>query len=136
VLRDFTLQLIENDGRTINPNEYLEKILMPQKGFSDSIENKNRIRKTMINFFKERECVTLIRPTIDEQDLQKLDELELEQLRAEFVEQIIELRRKVLFSAKTKKMNGQEINGEILGKLLENYVNCFNTGNVPNVDNA
>ena len=89
MLRDFTLQLIENDGRTINPNEYLEKILMPQKGFSDSIENKNRIRKTMINFFKERECVTLIRPTIDEQDLQKLDELEIEQLRAEFVEQII-----------------------------------------------
>jgi Guanylate-binding protein, N-terminal domain/Guanylate-binding protein, C-terminal domain len=134
VVRDFALQLIENDGSVINTNEYLEKILQPQKGFSDAIETKNRIRNALNNYFRERECVTLVRPTINEQDLQKLDQLELSQLRNEFVEQIISLRRKVMFEAKIKKVNGQVVNGDLLGKLLESYVESFNSGNVPNIE--
>ena len=136
VVRDFTLQLIENDGRIINTNEYLEKVLQPQKGSGEVVDNKNKIRKVMTNYFKERECVTLVRPTIDEKELQNLDELELNQLRPEFVEQIVELRKKVLFGIKIKKVNGQEINGELLGKLLINYVDAFNSGVVPNIDST
>ena len=136
VVRDFTLQLIEDDGRTIAPNEYLEKALQQQKGNSESVENKNKIRRALTSYFRERECVTLVRPTIDEKDLQHLDELETHQLRSEFMQQVVELRRRVLCEAKPKKVNGQEVTGEILVGLLENYVEAFNSGAVPNIDIA
>ena len=136
VVRDFTLQLIEDDGQVIDPNEYLEKALRQQRGNSESVENKNRIRSTLTNYFRERECVTLVRPTIEEQDLQHLDGLQANQLRSEFVQQVGELRRKTMFEAKPKKVNGQEVSGEVLVGLMERYVEAFNSGAVPNIDIA
>jgi hypothetical protein len=38
VVRDFTLQLVDQEGEMISPKEYLEKALASQKGFSDAIE--------------------------------------------------------------------------------------------------
>ena len=70
VVRDFTLQLVDEDGETISSKEYLEKALHPQKGFSDNVENKNRIRRLMKTFFKDRDCTTIVRPTTDEDKLQ------------------------------------------------------------------
>ncbi len=72
VVRDFTLQLVDQDGEPMTSKEYLEKALEAQKGFSDSIEQKNRIRRLLKSFFKERDCCTMIRPTIGEETLQNL----------------------------------------------------------------
>ena len=44
VLRDFSLVLENSQGTRITPKEYLENALMQQKGISESVENKNRIR--------------------------------------------------------------------------------------------
>lgn len=55
IVRDFTLQLVDSDDENINPNQYLEKALEEQKGFSDKIEEKNRIRRMLKTFFKERQ---------------------------------------------------------------------------------
>jgi hypothetical protein len=69
VVRDFTLQLVDQEGEQISPKEYLEKALAAQKGFSDSIESKNRIRRLLKSFFHERDCVTMIRPLTNEERL-------------------------------------------------------------------
>ena len=69
VVRDFTLQLVDGEGETISPKEYLEKALQSQKGFSDSVEQKNRIRRLLKSFFMERDCVTMIRPLTNEERL-------------------------------------------------------------------
>jgi hypothetical protein len=37
-------------------------------------------------FFKERECCTMIRPLTNEDELQNLEHMEIDELRAEFVE--------------------------------------------------
>jgi hypothetical protein len=66
--------------------EYLEKALEPQKGFSDGVEQKNRIRRMMKSFFRERDCCTMIRPLTKEENLQNLEKMNMEELRAEFVE--------------------------------------------------
>ena len=66
VVRDFTLQLVDQEGEQISPKEYLEKALSNQKGFSDSVEQKNRIRRLMKSFFTDRDCVTMIRPLTNE----------------------------------------------------------------------
>ena len=43
VLRDFTLQLVDNDNNSITSKQYLERSLQEQPGSSDQIEMKNRI---------------------------------------------------------------------------------------------
>jgi hypothetical protein len=66
VLRDFALKLQDQDGCTITSKQYLENSLKEQKGSSDAIENKNRIRRLIKHFFKDRDCQTLVRPHEDE----------------------------------------------------------------------
>jgi hypothetical protein len=69
VVRDFTLRLEDSEGEPITSKEYLEKALDIQKGFSDNVEQKNRIRRLMKSFFKERDCCTMIRPLTNEENL-------------------------------------------------------------------
>jgi hypothetical protein len=61
------------DGNEISQKTYLENALKEQRGTSDSAENKNRIRRLIRLFFKDRDCCTLVRPVEDERNLQKLD---------------------------------------------------------------
>ena len=86
VVRDFTLQLVDSEGEPISSKEYLDRALANQKGFSESVESKNRIRRLLKSFFKDRDCCTMVRPLTKEDDLQTLEKRELNDLRAEFVE--------------------------------------------------
>ena len=56
VVRDFILQLVTPEGEAMTSREYFEAALQPQKGFSDAAEEKNRIRRLLKNFFKDRDC--------------------------------------------------------------------------------
>jgi hypothetical protein len=69
VVRDFSLKLHDLQGNAINSKEYLDQALSEQKGTSDSVENKNRLRRMICSFFKDRDCYTMVRPTEEEKDL-------------------------------------------------------------------
>ena len=84
----------------------MDKALALQKGFSDGVEEKNRIRRLLTSFFSDRDCHTLVRPLTNEADLQNLANMEMDQLRPEFFEQVIKLRRKMLHRMKAKTLNG------------------------------
>ena len=86
VLRDFALQLLDSEGNKITSRQYLENSLKEQKGVSDAVENKNRIRRLIKHFFKDRDCQTLVRPVEDEKELQSLNELPSSALRHEFID--------------------------------------------------
>lgn len=102
VVRDFALQLVDSSGEEISAKMYLDKALAPQNGFTDEIENKNRIRRLLNSFFPEKECFTLVRPLVDEQNLQNLESMDFDQLRPEFVEQMMTLRKHILTKNQTK----------------------------------
>ena len=136
VVRDFTLQLVDQEGEQITSKEYFEKALESQKGFSDAVEQKNRIRRLLKSFFKDRDCCTMIRPLTNEDDLQNLCEMDLDELRADFVEQVMQLRRKVINRVKPKTLNGKKLNGSMLANLAESYVVAINKGAVPNIETA
>ena len=70
VLRDFSLRLVDQAGNPITPKDYLENSLKPQKGLSEAVESKNRIRRLITEFFKDRDCFMLVRPTEQEKDIQ------------------------------------------------------------------
>ena len=136
VVRDFTLQLVDSDDENINPNQYLEKALEEQKGFSDKIEEKNRIRRLLKSFFKERQWFTMIRPVTNEESLQNLEKMDERDFRPEFLNQVTQLRKKVTHWVRPKILNGKELNPEMLISLAENYVLAINKGAVPNIENA
>ncbi len=85
IVRDFSLRMEDKHGVKITPKEYLENALSEQRGVTDIIENKNRIRRLLKYFFKERDCYTLVRPVEDEEKLQRLNTLETSEFRSEFV---------------------------------------------------
>lgn len=136
VVRDFALKLVDQHHNQITPKEYLENALQPQKGISDSVEAKNRTRKLLKHFFKERDCATMIRPLESERDLQRLNEMDNSELRPEFCEQMINVRKKIFKKIKPKTLNGKYLTGPMLAQLCRAYLDSINSGKVPNIESA
>ena len=82
ILRDFSLQLIDDNGETITPKEYLETVL---EGTKNAQDPKNKIRRLIKSYFKDRDCFTMVRPLTNEGQLQNLESFETEKLRPEFL---------------------------------------------------
>ncbi|KAL4496242.1 hypothetical protein ABPG72_012979 [Tetrahymena utriculariae] len=136
VVRDFALQMVDTQGQKITSKDYLERALENQKGVSDAIEQKNRIRRQLKHFFKDRDCATLVRPIEAETDLQRLNEMQNEQLRPEFITQISQLRKKIFRKIKPKIINGKALNGQQLVEICKAYIQAINKGTLPNIENA
>lgn len=136
VIRDFALKLVDPDGNPITAKDYLEKSLESQKGFSDSLDQKNKIRQLLKDFFKERNCITLVRPLTKEENLQNLERMDLSQLRPEFSEQVNNLRKMVLKNIRPKTLNGQVLNGAMFCSMIKSYMEAINQGAVPVIENA
>jgi len=136
VVRDFSLRLIDTQQNPISQKQYLENSLQPQKGNSDAIEEKNRIRRMIKQFFKDRDCFTMVRPVENELDLQKLQSLPDDAFRPEFQHQVENLRSRIYKKTKPKILNGKVLNGEMLLELCLAYTEAINTGSVPNIQNA
>ena len=60
----------------------------------------------------------------------------LSELRPDFVNQVVQLRKKVLHRVKAKTLNGKELSGSMLATLAESYVQAINNGAVPNIESA
>jgi hypothetical protein len=72
VIRDFSLQLINDNGDEISSSQYLELALSTEHLKETQ---KTQLRKVINQAFSQRECFTLIKPMIDEQKLQSLDQV-------------------------------------------------------------
>lgn len=60
----------------------------------------------------------------------------MENLRAEFVEQVYTLRKKVLNRIKPKQLNSKPLNGEMLFNLAKSYADSINAGAVPSIESS
>jgi len=136
VLRDFTLKLEDDKGKKINSNQYLENCLKPQSGFSEAIATKNQIRRLITDSFRERECVTLVRPAEDENVLRNLSQYSLNDLRPEFHKQMKSFLNRVSSNVRPKQVMGRSLNGEMFATLVESYAEALNSGEVPEVHSA
>jgi hypothetical protein len=130
VLRDFALQLTSVDGGdTVDSNTYMEEALAGEK---------QDARSHLRNYFKNRGCATLIRPVMEESDLQNLNTLGDASLRSEFLEAAVDLRNRILSSTANRPMQHNEtmLSGGMLGALVERYVKDVNAGSVPHIGDA
>jgi len=81
VVRDFALRLEDKNGNEITSKKYLENALAEKHGISETIESKNRVRRIINGFFKEKDCFVMVRPTESETDLQNLNSLPFNRMR-------------------------------------------------------
>ena len=136
ILRDFALKLEDNDGNVITAKQYLENALMNQKGSTESIEEKNLVRKMIKTYFLERDCFPMVRPVEKESDLQNLQNLPDERLRKEFLEQSKIFRNKVLKKTKPKTFNKKPLSGAMLVELIQSILDSINKGSIPVIENS
>ncbi|KAI9198271.1 hypothetical protein LWI28_012830 [Acer negundo] len=83
LLKDFYLELVEEDRR-ITPRDYMELFLRPVQGNGEKIAAKNEICDSIRALFPDRECYRLVRPSNNEDDLLRLDQILLDKLQREF----------------------------------------------------
>ena len=136
LLRDFALKLEDSDGNVITAKQYLENALMEQKGSSQSVEEKNLVRKMIKTYFNERDCFPMVRPVENENDLQNLMNLPESKIRPEFIKQSNMLKNKIYMKIKPKTFNGRILSGQMLIDLLESVVNAINDGAIPVIENS
>ena len=136
ILRDFALKLEDNEGNVITAKQYLENALMNQKGSTESIEEKNLVRKMIKTYFLERDCFPMVRPVENERDLQKLQTLSDDKIRPEFLRQSEMLRNKIYMKIKPKNFNGKILSGQMLINLLESIIEAINEGAIPVIENS
>jgi hypothetical protein len=134
LLRDFALDLVDDKGAPITSRQYLENALRERP--EPAQQSKNAIRSTIKQLFRERDCVALVRPVVDEKQLKTIDAIPYAQLRPEFRQQSDELVQKILDEAPAKQINGQNLTGESFAQLLHIYTDSINAGAVASIQSA
>jgi hypothetical protein len=134
LLRDFALDLVDEKGIPITSKQYLENSLKERP--EQAQQSKNAIRSTIKQLFRERDCVTLVRPVMDERQLKTIDAIPYNQLRPEFRQQSDDLVTKILEEAPPKQINGQNLTGESFSQLLSIYTESINSGAVASIQSA
>ena len=143
ILRDFMLKLEDKNGNKITSKDYLETSLELQKGMSDIIEKKNKVRRMFTHYFPDRDCVTLPRPIEGEEDLGRLNEIEDHMIRKEFVDQLHALKTKILkkccpkniiIDSKTKQTK-PIIGGTMFQSLCNSFLEVINEGKICKIEN-
>jgi len=135
LLRDFYLDLVENDRR-ITPRDYLEIALRPLDGNGKDISSKNEIRESIRSLFPDRECFTLVRPLNNENELQRLDQIPLEKLRPEFQAGLDELTRFIFERTRPKQVAGTIMTGPVLAGVTQSFLDALNNGAVPTISSS
>ena len=111
----------------------MENCLQPAPGLSQDVLKKNQIREAIINFFKDRDCHTLIRPVSDESKLAHVDEMKFEDLKLEFRKQVTALISSVKKKLKPKVINGKVLNSSMFLSLALEYTESINMKETPTV---
>lgn len=140
ILRDFTLNIHDTQGRTVTAPQYLESALVDvtpaARGTNRDTQKSFQIRQSLINFFKNRDCMTLVRPINDETDLRNIQHLRDDQIRPDFLNSLNAIRNKIYKNCTQKVINGVGMNTNMLVVYLKQFVDGFNSGRMPVIQTA
>ena len=131
VLRDFSLQMVDGQGRAMNNAEYLEQALQTPSG-SDKCATRDAIRSV----FHERHLVTLPRPHRGE-NAQKLDAKGSSGISPKFERFLNIFRDHVCDNTRKYTVNGIEVGGSVYVEHVRNIVRMINEdGAIPKVEDT
>lgn len=146
VLRDFALILEDAAGEPISENQYLEQMLgkfaggarPPSEAMAAARWSAQReARQRLMELFPQRDCITLVRPVEEEEQLQRLGQLQLRDMRPKFAAQVEDLQRRTFRASKVlKSPGGDAVTGGAFMALLEAHVEALNSGTLPQLGSA
>ena len=59
--------------------------------------------------------------------------MNFDDLRPEFVSQVLNFRKRVIGRMKPKTLHGQKVNGELYLSMLQSYIGAINERPIPNI---
>lgn len=140
ILRDFILEIRDPQGRPITAPQYLESSLIDvnvgAKGGSKDSQKSYQVRQSLLNFFKSRDCLTMVRPVNDENDLRNIQHLSDDQIRPEFINALHHIRNKIYKNCTQKVINGVGMNSNMIIVYLKQFIEAFNSGKMPVIQTA
>lgn len=119
ILRDYMLELETSSGKKVtDPRQYMEDVLMEQNTSIKVSESTKKIRRSLLKYFKQRDCITLVRPANEERDIQNLNYFPPHGLRKEFVQGVDLLREKIQKNTGPKKYDGTPLYGGSIAAMI------------------
>lgn len=139
IVRDFTLKLKDQRGFTITSRDYLERTLRPCHSASTSA-SQDCIRSALVESFPRRNCITMVRPILEETKLQKeipRGDVRLDELRPEFLKNVDDLLECIFDdSTEENSLNGKNLDGTMYCDLVAAYAEAMNNRDSVDVNNA
>jgi Guanylate-binding protein, N-terminal domain len=123
IVRDFALDLEDPNGRKITADQYLENAIQDVAGQD---EDKNETRRALRKLFPKRTCITMCRPSADEEVLRNINSQPDSTIDSRFLDQVEALRRTIFMYSKRTSMTGP-----VLVSLAKKYCEAFNNKRVP-----
>jgi hypothetical protein len=136
ILRDFVLEVRDVRGNSVSPAQYLESSLCDVAHIRNLNEKSRNIREGIINFFRERDCITMVIPCTDEREIKRLESLPKTAIRPEFRAQVNKIREKIFTQCGPKRLNGAYVSSRMYVKMIEEYIRSINSGSVPIIQSA
>lgn len=131
LLRDFSLEIADEEGNVLTPCQYLEYLLQDRNN-----ARRDQIRHLFKSMFPRRSCYTLIRPVANEADLQSLSTLDESLIREEYIEQVRDLISTVFKRITPQTIAGHPVSPLAYLNIVKTYVNEINGGGIPSVQSA
>uniref|UniRef100_A0A8C1JRM4 Guanylate-binding protein 1-like n=1 Tax=Cyprinus carpio TaxID=7962 RepID=A0A8C1JRM4_CYPCA len=136
VVRDFTLEL-EIDGKKVTDDDYLEFALNLRKGVSKKTRDYNLPRECIRRYFPSRKCFVFPFPVTCHKNMTRLEILQDQDLAQQFLEVTGHFCDHMFVNSDVKRLKGGHIvTGQLLGHLVEIYVETISSGEVPCLENA
>eukprot|EP00301_Raphidiophrys_heterophryoidea_P001804 c10856_g1_i1.p1 GENE.c10856_g1_i1~~c10856_g1_i1.p1 ORF type:complete len:612 (+),score=164.68 c10856_g1_i1:24-1838(+) len=135
-VRDFSLLLKDDSGNPIDSDQYLENALREKAGDNPNATAKNQIRTVFKEMFPNRACQTLVRPCVEEVDLQSLFSLNSPNIRPQFLEGINRIKSWLADRSRPKSVGKTVLSGRLFVELARQYVSAINDGAIPNIATA
>jgi Guanylate-binding protein, C-terminal domain len=105
-------------------------------GLNKTSESSKRVRQSIVNFFRDREAVTMVRPCEDEHDLRRVNALPDAKIRPEFLKVTHIIKDKIMNKCTPKQHNGINMTTRMFVAMLDRHITALNSGEVPNIASA
>ena len=121
ILFNSNIKLEDKNGNTITEKQYMDSSLKIINSTNDHVEELNRIKIGIKNYFKERECFTLM----NNDDIFNSNDFKDKSMK-----------NKINKKAKPKTFFGNILTGNMILELIESLLNSINEGGTPIIYNC
>ena len=121
ILFSSNIKLEDKNGNTITEKQYMDNCLKIINSTNDHVEEINRIKTGIRNYFKDRECFTLM----NNDDIFNSNDFKDKTMK-----------NKIYKKAKPKTFFGNVLTGNMILELIESLLNVINEGCSPIIYNS